>query len=97
VSTQLRLVDTPDLEPRASRAPGARRTRTQPTARRATATARSGSTSARRAAHWGEWQLDARTRQVGRAGVAAAREALERALEQQAAEQERLRERPLAS
>ena len=33
----------------------------------------------RRAANWGEWRLDARTRSVGRAGIAAARRALEEA------------------
>jgi hypothetical protein len=43
---------------------------------------------AKRAAHWaGDLRLDDRTRTVGRAGVAAAREALERV----AAEQERAR------
>jgi hypothetical protein len=31
----------------------------------------------RRAASWGEWHLDAGTRQIGRAGVARARQALE--------------------
>jgi len=35
--------------------------------------------SGRRAVRWGEWQLDARTRRVGREGVAAARRALEEA------------------
>jgi hypothetical protein len=35
---------------------------------------------ARRAAHWGDrWRLDARTREVGRSGVARARAALARA------------------
>jgi hypothetical protein len=32
-----------------------------------------------RAVHWADWHLDARTRRVGRAGVAAARAALEQA------------------
>jgi hypothetical protein len=32
-----------------------------------------------RAVHWADWQLDARTRRVGRAGVAAAKAALEHA------------------
>jgi hypothetical protein len=32
-----------------------------------------------RAVHWADWQLDARTRRVGRAGVAAAKAALEQA------------------
>jgi hypothetical protein len=36
-------------------------------------------TSTRRAASWGHWQLDEQTRRVGRAGVAAARAALEQA------------------
>jgi hypothetical protein len=34
---------------------------------------------ARRSVNWGDWRLDARTRTVGRAGVAAARRALEEA------------------
>jgi hypothetical protein len=79
VTTQLRLLDTPE---------------TTPAPRRARATARitkQGARStggARRAARWaGELHLDARTRKVGRSGVAAAREALERV----AAEQERAR------
>ncbi|MFI5053826.1 MAG: hypothetical protein ACHQDE_05645 [Acidimicrobiia bacterium] len=33
----------------------------------------------RRAVSWGDWRLDARTRRVGRQGVAAARRALESA------------------
>jgi hypothetical protein len=33
----------------------------------------------RRAVHWADWHLDARTRRVGRAGVAAAKAALEQA------------------
>jgi hypothetical protein len=50
------------------------------TTRRARATsARTG----RRAASWGDWQLDAGTRRIGRAGVAAARQALEAAVEQE--------------
>jgi hypothetical protein len=32
-----------------------------------------------RAVHWADWHLDARTRRVGRAGVAAAKAALEQA------------------
>jgi hypothetical protein len=35
--------------------------------------------TSRRAANWGDWRLDARTRRVGREGVAAARRALESA------------------
>ena len=38
---------------------------------------RSARTRPRRVASWGEWNLDSRTRNVGRAGVAAARRALE--------------------
>jgi hypothetical protein len=37
-----------------------------------------GAAPARRVS-WGDWRLDARTRSVGRAGVAAARRALEEA------------------
>ena len=77
MTTQLRLVEAPGTsEPRAAlkrataKTTGAKRTRA---AKSSTATA------ARRAANWGEWQLDARTRRVGRAGVAAARQALEEA------------------
>jgi len=64
VSTQLRLVET---VPPASR-PGKQ-------ARKATRVV----TPSRRAVQWGDWRLDARTRSVGRAGVAAARRALEEA------------------
>jgi hypothetical protein len=39
--------------------------------------ARAAATRARRAASWGDWQLDSRTRRVGKEGVAAARRALE--------------------
>ena len=70
MTTQLRLVetqvDTPVDTPVERRAP--RRGGT-PKARLAR--------PARRAVDWGEWHLDARTRRVGRAGVAAARRALE--------------------
>jgi len=42
--------------------------------------ARQASPRARRPVHWeGQWRLDARTRRVGRQGVASAREALARA------------------
>ncbi|MEX2100165.1 MAG: hypothetical protein WEB19_02010 [Acidimicrobiia bacterium] len=41
--------------------------------------ARTASPRARRAASWGDWQLDPRTRRVGKAGVAAARRALQEA------------------
>jgi hypothetical protein len=63
VSTQLRLVDAPT---RSHRAVGAKHAR---------ATSRRG----RRLARWDvDWHLDASTRQAGRAGVAAARDALTR-------------------
>jgi hypothetical protein len=66
VSTQLRLVDTPAPRKRSKR-PAAR-------TRAAVAAARG------RKAHWNvDWRLDARTRQVGQKGVAAAKAALERA------------------
>ena len=67
MAQQLRLVDTP-------RSP--RRTPVRSTA----AVARTASPRARRAAAWGEWHLDSRTRRVGKAGVAAARRALEEAV-----------------
>ena len=64
MSTQLRLVDAPA---RSRRAAGAKHAR---------ATSRRG----RRLARWDvDWHLDASTRQAGRAGVAAARDALTRA------------------
>jgi hypothetical protein len=70
VAQQLRLVDTPrSTHPRVTR-PGTGRT----------ASGRVATPRARRAATWGDWQLDARTRQVGKAGVAAARRALEEAI-----------------
>ena len=69
MSTQLRLVETPDTtSPKPKKA--AKRPKTT------VAPARRGS---RRAVNWGEWHLDARTRTVGRAGVARARQALEAA------------------
>lgn len=90
MTTQLRLVDTPETTPAPRRArasarvnPGSGRTDTSGRAGR-TRSARSTGT-ARRAARWaGELHLDARTRTVGRAGVAAAREALERVAAEQA-------------
>jgi hypothetical protein len=64
VSKQLRLVDAPT---RSHRAVGTKHAR---------ATTRRG----RRLARWDvDWHLDAPTRQAGRAGVAAARDALTRA------------------
>jgi hypothetical protein len=70
VSTQLRLVEAPKPTTRATRA-------------KATRAAKPASLGGRRAVHWGEWQLDARTRRIGRAGVAAARRALEEARQAQ--------------
>ena len=68
MSTQLRLVEAPT-------APAKRRAKKPVSASVRIARAPKG--PSRRAAHWGDWELDARTRRVGRAGVAAAREALE--------------------
>jgi hypothetical protein len=79
VSTQLRLVETLPPAPRTGRPAtrtgnGSRKRSGQP-ARKATRTV----TPSRRSVQWGEWHLDARTRTVGRAGVAAARRALQEA------------------
>ena len=64
MSTQLRLVESPEPKPRRRSGPRARVTRA-PKARRA---------------HWSaDWRLDDRTRRAGRQGVAAARQALEQA------------------
>jgi hypothetical protein len=66
VSTQLRLVETPTTStPKASKPP-----------KSSVAAARRAS---RRPVNWGDWRLDARTRSVGRAGVARARQALQEA------------------
>jgi hypothetical protein len=65
VTKQLRLVEAREhRQPkrRADHAPRARATRQ--------------ASRSRRAVNWGNWQLDDRTRRVGRAGVAAARKAL---------------------
>ena len=72
MSTQLRLVDTLPPVPRTGKAS---RPRSGKQPRKATRTA----APTRRAVQWGDWRLDARTRTVGRAGVAAARRALEEA------------------
>jgi len=69
VSTQLRLVEPPAPTPRRTAA-RAQTARVQPGRRRGRAA------TGRRVVHWGEWRLDAQTRQVGRAGVAEARRAL---------------------
>jgi len=76
VSTQLRLVDTATVpsarrSPSTTRAPSRASTRARANAGKAT--------GSRRAVSWGDWRLDARTRRVGRAGVAQARQALEAA------------------
>ena len=77
VTTQLRLVEAPGKPrthaaavKRASTAKGAQARKPRTTGK---------ATTARRPVHWGDWQLDARTRRVGRAGVAAARRALNEA------------------
>ena len=81
MSTQLRLVEPP--EPRATASTRAPKRRARTTGRpRATTVTRSARTG-RRAAAWGDWHLDARTRRVGQAGVARARKALEAAAEQE--------------
>ncbi|GMU79757.1 MAG: hypothetical protein AMXMBFR46_25470 [Acidimicrobiia bacterium] len=67
MSTQLRLLGTPPARPAATR-----------TTRGVRATAGRARRD-RPVAHWQEqWRLDARTRRIGRAGVASAREALAR-------------------
>ena len=89
VSIQLRLVESPTREavrrhPDAG-AKGAAKGAAKPTrTTRGKVTGRPvrGRTVAAgrgRAVHWADWHLDARTRRVGRAGVAAARAALEQA------------------
>jgi hypothetical protein len=77
VTTQLRLVEAPGRSE--TRAALKRATATTTGAKLTKARKSSTATAARRPANWGEWQLDARTRRVGRAGVAAARQALEEA------------------
>jgi hypothetical protein len=91
---QLRLVEAPTREAVrrqpdaiASGASATRATRTAKAAvTRGTAATRGRPVRARtvgagrgRTVHWADWHLDARTRRVGRAGVAAARAALEQA------------------
>ena len=66
MSTQLRLVEAPATStPKAAKARRSAKSSVD-TARR----------DARRPVNWGDWRLDARTRTVGRAGVARARQAL---------------------
>jgi hypothetical protein len=68
VSTQLRLVESPTKQlKRPAHAPEAK------------VKAKAAPGRARRAVHWGAWELDDHTRRIGRAGVAAARRALEEA------------------
>jgi hypothetical protein len=67
VTKQLRLVEA--REPRQPKRPAAHAPRGRATSQ--------ASRSPRRAINWGSWQLDDRTRRIGRAGVAAARKALE--------------------
>jgi hypothetical protein len=76
VSTQLRLVDPPEPKATTSR----RRATTARTAPQRTARPTPARGGGRRAVNWGDWRLDARTRSVGRAGVARARRALEDAV-----------------
>lgn len=74
MTQQLRLVEPPGT-------PGGA-TSGKRTPRATVRRARSGvarARGARRAASWGDWSLDSGTRRVGKAGVAAAREALEHA------------------
>jgi len=80
VSTQLRLVEPPAPAPR-TRAAARRQPPADQSGRRARAATLTGARRTRpaRPVRWGDWHLDARTRSVGRAGVAAARRALEEA------------------
>jgi hypothetical protein len=80
VTTQLRLVDPPETPAGRAARPPKRRNRT--TDRPRTASVGRSTRTGRRSANWGDWQLDARTRKVGRAGVASARRALEAVVEQ---------------
>ncbi|MET0275562.1 MAG: hypothetical protein ABW211_01815 [Acidimicrobiia bacterium] len=90
MTTQLRLVDPPPpvarpakttrATKRATAAEPANAASTRTTRARVAPSGRQRTTSGRRAVRWGEWQLDDSTRRIGREGVAAAREALERAV-----------------
>jgi hypothetical protein len=79
VSTQLRLVET--LPPAPSSGNGSRkRSGKQPRKAAGTVGPVRGSLTKQartKQVNWGDWRLDARTRTVGRAGVAAARRALQ--------------------
>jgi hypothetical protein len=81
VTTQLRLVEPPETP--AGGAPRSSKRRGRTSERPPTATVARSSRPGRRSANWGDWRLDARTRKVGRAGVANARRALEAAIEQE--------------
>jgi len=81
VTTQLRLVEPPETPAGRAARPPKRRDRT--TDRPRTASVAGSRRTGRRSVNWGDWQLDARTRKVGRAGVANARRALEAAAEQE--------------
>ena len=72
MSTQLRLVE---VLPPASRTGDEPRQRSGQQPRKVKRTV----APPRRSVNWGDWRLDPRTRSVGRAGVAAARRALEEA------------------
>jgi hypothetical protein len=84
VTVQLRLVESPLKQPKRA---GARSTsamaKATATGARAKvvkpAAAAAKAAKVRRPVRWGYWQLDDRTRRIGRAGVAAARKALEEA------------------
>ncbi|HLM16783.1 MAG TPA: hypothetical protein VK549_03105 [Acidimicrobiia bacterium] len=106
MTTQLRLVEPPEPSSRpasgttrrASKGPakGSEQSRSRRGRSHSWATvARTGRRDGRRSAAWGDWRLDAGTRQVGRAGVAQARRALEAALEQTALEQTALEQTAL--
>ncbi|MET0628459.1 MAG: hypothetical protein ABW033_08380 [Acidimicrobiia bacterium] len=83
MATQLRLVDPPPTKITARRAAASSSAERAPsrTRRARVGSSRAAASSGRRAARWGDWQLDANTRSIGRAGVAAAREALLQAAE----------------
>ena len=74
MSTQLRLIKTGPAKTRA------KKTDPKPAFPRPLRARRAPTTRARRSVHWqGQWRLDTQTRDIGKAGVASAREALARA------------------
>jgi hypothetical protein len=83
MATQLRLVDPPPTAVTARRATASSSAARPPsrTRRARVGSLRVTGSPGGRAARWGDWQLDASTRSIGRAGVAAAREALLQAAE----------------